>query len=158
MLSRIRDLIYSQFNSQFNMHRFRSLYAPTQNRNQTILLFDRLEQFAQLLLIREFDGGRHLRGAFDIDFALVNVAQDARIAQHQSVARQLAVAFAVARKLRTQIRAHRLNCPSDVVMVQICGDLIQVFLTELPLRPNQFVPRLAARSDKHHQHAIIRQQ
>src|SRR5271170_5610544 len=126
MFSRVRNLIQPQF----YVHRLRRLDASAQQRDQAVLLFNRLQQLAQLLRVRKIRRRSDLRRAIHINFPVGHVAQNARVAQNQRRARQLPVLLAVLLQLFPQIRAHRLQSPANVMPIQILRGAIQLFLLD----------------------------
>src|ERR1035437_4516092 len=113
MLSRAGHLV----ETKLDVHRLRRLDAAAQQSDKAVLFLDRLEQIAQLLLIRETDRGGHLRGAFDVNSALGAVAQNLGIAQNQGVVCNATVLLTVSLNLQTKVGAHGFERPSNVMTV-----------------------------------------
>ncbi len=123
-----------------------------------MLLLDRQQHFAQLRLVCEFMGRRHLRGSFNVNPLRGALLEHSRVAQRQSVPRQKIVSLLLARQTGDQIRSNRLQRPAHVMPIQIIRRAVEIRLSKGPRGTDNFVSRVASSGDQNHHDASVRQQ
>ena len=154
MLARVRNFV----KTQLDVDRFGRFDAAAKQRDEAVLFLDCFQQLADLLLIREIRRGGDLRGAINVDFSLGAIAENAWVAEEQSVAGDEAVLLAVALDLQAKIGAHGFESPANVLIVQKTRDAIEILLAERTLGANQLVARDASGGNQYNENAIIRKE